>query len=78
MENTSAVRGMVGARSNQVSAMRQTVDQSKYENTKLMSFAEDADFLKAASELSMLQTAYQATLKSSGSIIQPSLMDFLR
>lgn len=78
MENTNAVRGTVGARANQVGATRLAVDQSKYENTKLMANAEDADFLKAASELSMLQTAYQATLKSSSSIIQPSLMDFLR
>lgn len=78
MENTNAVRGAVGARANQVSAIRQAVDQSKYENTKLMAFAEDADFLKAASDLAMLQTAYQATLKSTGSIIQPSLLDFLR
>jgi flagellar hook-associated protein 3 FlgL len=78
MENTSAIRGSVGARSNQVATFRQTVDQSKYENTKLMSTTEDADFLKVASELSMLQTAYQATLKSSASIIQPSLLDFMR
>lgn len=78
MENTTSVRGSVGARANQVSAIRQTVDQSKYENTKLMASTEDADFLKVASELSMLQTAYQATLKSTSAIIQPSLLDFMR
>lgn len=78
MENTLAVRGSVGARANQVVALRQTVDQSKYENTKLMSTTEDTDFVKAASDLSMLQTAYQATLKSTAAIIQPSLLDFMR
>ncbi|MBI4666863.1 MAG: flagellar hook-associated protein FlgL [Nitrospinae bacterium] len=78
MANVNAVRGSVGARANQVVSTRDSVDQGKYENTKLKSFVEDADFLKAASDLAMLQTAYQATLKSSSSIVQPSLLDFLR
>ncbi|MBI5816295.1 MAG: flagellar hook-associated protein FlgL [Nitrospinae bacterium] len=78
MENTNSVRGTVGARANQVVSTREAVDQSKYDNTKLKSQVEDADFLQAASELAMLQTAYQATLKSSSSIVQPSLLDFLR
>jgi flagellin-like hook-associated protein FlgL len=78
MDNTSAIRGSVGARATQVAAVKQTVDQSKYENTNLMSSIEDTDFVKAASDLAMLQTAYQATLKSTASIIQPSLLDFVR
>ncbi|MBF0170576.1 MAG: flagellar hook-associated protein FlgL [Nitrospinae bacterium] len=78
MNNTNAVRGSVGARANQVIQTRDSVEASKLDNTKTKSFVEDADFLKAASELAMLQTAYQATLKSSASIIQPTLMDFVR
>ncbi len=77
MNNTNAVRGSVGARANQVVQTRDSVEASKMDNTKSMSYVEDADFLKAASELAMLQTAYQATLKSSASIIQPTLMDFV-
>ena len=78
METASSVRGTIGARVNQVSATREAVDQTKFDNTKLKSSVEDTDFLKAVSELAMLQSAYQATLKSSASIIQPSLLDFVR
>lgn len=78
MDNTSSVRGSVGSRANQVASLRLTTDQSKYESTKLMSSTEDTDFVKAASDMAMLQTAYQATLKSTASIIQPSLLDFVR
>lgn len=77
MSNASSVRGAVGSRARQVETTRESVDQSKYDNTRLKSLVEDADFLKSASELAMLQTAYQSTLKSSASIIQPSLMDFI-
>ncbi len=77
MENTSSVRGAVGARANQVAITRSSEDASKFDNTKIKSFVEDADYLAAASELAMLQTAYQATLKSSAAIVQPTLMDFI-
>ncbi len=77
MDNVSSVRGSVGSRANQVVVTRETVDQSRFDSVKLKSFVEDADFLKSASELAMLQTAYQATLKSSAAIIQPSLLDFI-
>jgi flagellin-like hook-associated protein FlgL len=78
MKTSNAIRGSVGARANQVIQTRDTVEASKFDNTKTKSFIEDADYLQAASELAMLQTAYQATLKSSASILQPTLMDFVR
>lgn len=78
MDTVSSVRGVVGARANQVVNTQATVDNSKTYNTTLKSQIEDADYIQAASELAMLQTAYQATLKASSSIIQTSLMDFLR
>ncbi len=77
MENSSSVRGQVGSRANQVLSTREAVDLSKYNSIRIKSLVEDADFLKSASELAMLQTAYQATLKSSAAIIQPSLLDFM-
>jgi len=78
MQTTSSVRGSVGSRVNQIVVTRNAEEQSKFDNTKIKSFVEDADYLEAASELAMLQTAYQATLKSAASIIQPSLLDFVR
>lgn len=78
MDTTNSVRGAVGARVNHIITTRGSEETSQYDNTKLKSFVEDADYLAAASELAMLQTAYQATLKSASSIIQPSLLDFIR
>lgn len=78
MDNANSVRGVVGSRANQVTNTQTAVDQSKYDYTTLKSQVEDADFIKVSSDLAMLQTAYQATLKASSSIVQPSLMDFLR
>ena len=40
--------------------------------------AEDADIAQTLIELSSQQAAYQAALKAGASIVQNSLMDFLR
>lgn len=78
MERTSSVRGDVGARVNQIVSNRKTVDLAVYDSTRQKSNVEDTDFIEAASELAMLQSAYQATLKSSAAIVQPTLMDFIQ
>ncbi len=77
MATSNSVRGIVGARANQVSVTQSIENNSVYDNTRIKSFVEDTDFLEAASQLSMLQSAYQATLKSAAAIIQPSLLNFL-
>jgi len=78
IDTTTALRGQVGARANLVLATRTSIEQSNYDTKTVLSNAQDADMTKAVSELALLQTAYQATVKSSASIIQPSLLDFLR
>ncbi|HEB73346.1 MAG TPA: flagellar hook-associated protein 3 [Nitrospirae bacterium] len=77
METVNSVRGSIGARANQVINIRSSETEAALNNTKLKSFIEDADYIEAASELAMLQTAYQATLKSSAAIVQTSLLNFL-
>jgi flagellar hook-associated protein 3 FlgL len=46
--------------------------------TAQMSAVEDADFVKAASDLAALQLALEATLNTTARVLQPSLLDFLR
>ena len=46
--------------------------------TKLLSDTEDTDISQAIVDLTTQQNVYQAALKSGASIIQPSLLDFLR
>jgi len=77
METVNSVRGSIGARANQVINIRSSETEAALNNTKLKSFVEDVDYIEAASELAMLQTAYQATLKSSAAIVQTSLLNFL-
>ncbi|VAX20765.1 Flagellar hook-associated protein FlgL [hydrothermal vent metagenome] len=77
MDTVNSVRGSIGARANQVINIRSSETEASLNSTKLKSFIEDADYIEAASELAMLQTAYQATLKSSAAIVQTSLLNFL-
>ena len=58
--------------------MKGLLELTKEDATKQKSNLEDADIAKAASDLALLQTAYQATLQSTAKIIQPSLLDFIR
>ena len=45
---------------------------------KQLSDTEDADIAKTIIELNSQQAAYQAALRAGASIVQASLMDFLR
>ena len=78
VDTTTARRGQVGARANLVLSTRASLEQSNFDTQSMLANAQDADMVKAVSELALLQVAYQATVKSSASIIQPSLLDFLR
>jgi flagellar hook-associated protein 3 FlgL len=46
--------------------------------TGALAAVEDTDLTKSVMELTMQQTGYEAALFATASIMQPSLMDFLR
>jgi flagellar hook-associated protein 3 FlgL len=46
--------------------------------TGALAAVEDTDLTKTVMELTMQQTSYEAALYATASIMQPSLMDFLR
>jgi len=76
--NTSMVRGVVGARTNRLQHNADTLQSNDADTKTMLSYSQDADMAAAATEFALMQTAYQATIKSSASIIQPTLLDFIR
>lgn len=78
MDDLNAVRAKVGATANRLEAA--TARLSEYEGTtlKLLSDTEDTDIAKAMIDFSTQQAALTAGLKAGASIVQSSLLDFLR
>jgi flagellar hook-associated protein 3 FlgL len=71
-------RARNGARTNRLEAAGTRLDQMQEALTKQLSNTEDADFAKTMIEFNSQSVAYQAALKAGASIVQSSLMDFLR
>lgn len=71
-------RAQVGSRSMALDNTRETLQKSKVDNKVLISELEDADIFQTVSDMNKTESALQATLKTSGKVIQPSLLDFLR
>ncbi len=53
-------------------------DADEVSETEQLSAVEDADFVRAASDVAALQLALEATLATTARVLQPSLFDFLR
>ena len=71
-------RATVGAVSARLDAAKSRLSDIENTTTKLLSDTEDTDISQAIVDLTTQQNVYQAALKSGASIIQPSLLDFLR
>jgi len=72
------VRAENGASSNRVESAIARLAQVEETTTQELSDTEDADFAKTMIDLNSQQAAYQAALRAGASIVQSSLMDFLR
>ncbi|KAF6621137.1 flagellar hook-associated protein FlgL [Paenibacillus sp. EKM102P] len=68
----------VGARTNRVQLVQSRLDDRNLNLTTLQSKTEDADIASLMIQATSAQTIYEAALKSSAQIVQPSLMDFMR
>lgn len=77
-DTIQTVRGDVGARTNQVELQQTTLEGSQFDIGEESGQIEGANAFEVASNLALLQSAFQATLRSTASIIQPTLLDFLR
>src|SRR5262249_11444005 len=71
-------RSQVGSRGMVLDNYMQTIEKQKVENKSTISRLEDADIYSTVSDISKAQSTLQATLETSGKMIQPSLMQFLR
>jgi flagellar hook-associated protein 3 FlgL len=72
------VRALNGARQNRLESALSRLAEVEETTLKQLSETEDADIAKTLIELSSQQAAYQAALKAGASIVQASLLDFLR
>lgn len=71
-------RSQVGSRGMALDNWMQTLDKAKVDNQTTISQLEDADIFSTVSDINKTQSTLQATLQTSGKLIQPSLLDFLR
>jgi len=71
-------RATVGATMSRLDSAKSRLQDIENTTTKLLSETEDTDLAKAILDLTNQQNVYQAALRSGASIIQPSLLDFLR
>ena len=71
-------RASVGARGMRLDHLIQTTEKSKVENQVAISSLEDADVFSTVSDINKTEGTLQATLQTSGKLIEKSLMDFLR
>jgi flagellar hook-associated protein 3 FlgL len=78
MDTLAGAQSQVGAITNRVTAAGTRLDDLTDVTTKLLSDTEDADLPKALTDLSTQQNALTAALQSGSTLIQQSLMDFLR
>lgn len=72
------VRARNGAQSNRLEFASTRLDQIQETVLKQLSDTEDADIAKTMIDFNSQSAAYQASLRAGASIVQASLMDFLR
>lgn len=71
-------RAQVGSRSMGLDNFMSTLQKAKVDNQINISEMEDADVFKTVSDMNKTESTLQATLQTSGKLMQPSLLDFLR
>jgi flagellar hook-associated protein 3 FlgL len=74
----TTTRAVVGARTNRLDAAASRLQELELAQTKQLSDTEDADIAQTMIDYSSQSAVYQAALKAGASLIQPSLVDFLR
>ena len=78
LDAVSQSRATVGAVMSRLDSAKTRLASIEDTTTSLLSETEDTDLTKAILDLTNQQNAYQAALRSGASVIQPSLLDFLR
>jgi flagellar hook-associated protein 3 FlgL len=78
LDNLLAVRASNGSQSNRLDSALSRLQDLETATTKQLSDTEDADFTQTIMDLNTQSAAYQAALRAGATIVQSSLMDFLK
>lgn len=78
MAQVILARSQVGARVMALNNTTESIQKSIVDNRTVASQLEDADVFQVVSDINKTESALKATLETSGKLIQPSLLDFLR
>lgn len=76
-DRVTRIRGETGARVQELESRQNRLDEQNLATKSLLSSLEDTDFTEAVSRFQTLQTALQASLQTSGRMLNMSLLDFL-
>jgi flagellar hook-associated protein 3 FlgL len=71
-------RAKIGSRIESIKASRTGIEQGLIDNSKLKSEIEDADIVRAATEIKKEEDILQSTLSATTKLLQPSLIQFLK
>jgi flagellar hook-associated protein 3 FlgL len=71
-------RSSLGSRVATLNSATETLSKAQVDNKTMVSNLEDADTFQLVSDINKTDSTLKATLASSGKLIQPSLLDFLR
>ena len=74
----SSVHGQVGARVQAIQDRQDRLADENISTKKLLSQLQDTDFTTAATQYSQLQTSLEATLRTTSTMLNMSLMDFIK
>lgn len=78
LDTAGDAQAVVGSRINQLNELKDVMKDRDVNLTGALSRVEDTDLSKAIMELTLQQTGYEAALHATASVMQVSLMDFLR
>lgn len=71
-------RSQLGARSSTITSTTETLQKEKVDSKTLASNLEDVDTFELVTDINKTDSTLKATLATSGKLIQPSLLDFLK
>ncbi len=78
MDQVVHARAKLGSRSQNLQSTMESIQKQNVDTKVLESNYEDADAFELFTDIKKAQTALDATLSTSGRMIQPSLLDFLK
>lgn len=78
MSNLLKIRSEVGSKQNRMESAQEQNEAEKLNMKGILSQTEDIDLAEKTIEASVMQSVYMASLQTSGRILQPSLLDYLR